>query len=122
MSIKDPRDLRMRNQMLLPWSPGRSISTAKAAEILGVSQTTIRSMLEDKTLMGYKIRPNRPNSPSASSVISSSSTSRWSGVSSIFPTYSDVPNLHSVFARVLSPSPPSTPSVRSSPSARQGAA
>lgn len=63
MIPKDPRDLRLRDQLLLPWSPGRSISTARAADILDVSQTTVRAMIEDGTLMGYKIRPNRKNSP-----------------------------------------------------------
>jgi len=60
---KDMRELLHRNQLLMPWAPGRSVSTARAAEMLGVCQTTIRDMIERKELRGCKIRPKLPNSP-----------------------------------------------------------
>jgi len=63
MNKWDKRDNLQRDQMLMPWSPGRTISTARAAELLGVCQTTIRNMLDDGTLKGYKIRPLCKNSP-----------------------------------------------------------
>ncbi|MBN9614229.1 MAG: hypothetical protein BGO25_05775 [Acidobacteriales bacterium 59-55] len=59
----DLRDRRHRNQFLFPWSPGRTVSTARAAQMLNVSDTTIRMMIECGELSGTKIRPNRPKSP-----------------------------------------------------------
>ena len=52
------RDFLERDQYLMPWSPGRTVSTAKAAELLFVSESTIRNMIEDGSLQAYKIRPD----------------------------------------------------------------
>jgi excisionase family DNA binding protein len=53
---------RHPDQLLLPWSPRYSISTARAAEILDVSIQTVTRMIEDGTLKAYKVR-NKLNSP-----------------------------------------------------------
>ncbi len=58
----DNRDFIQRDQLLLPWSPGRTVSTARAAQLLGVSQTLILNMIKDGTLCGYKLRPHRKKS------------------------------------------------------------
>jgi len=54
---------RVPDQLLLPWHPRRTISAARAAEILDVSINTICRMIEDGTLQAYKIRPDKWNSP-----------------------------------------------------------
>ena len=61
--IVDVREFRARDQLLLPWSPGRSISVAKAAELLGCGHTMILEMIESGELKAYKLRPDRKNSP-----------------------------------------------------------
>lgn len=61
--MKRDRDFIQRGQLLLPWSPGRTISTSKVAEILFTSETTVRKMIEDNTLRGYKLRPDKSRSP-----------------------------------------------------------
>jgi excisionase family DNA binding protein len=53
---------RHADQLLLPWSPRFSISTARAAEILDVSIQTVTRMIEDGTLKAYKVRA-KLNSP-----------------------------------------------------------
>lgn len=53
---------RHPDQLLLPWSPRYSISTARAADILGVSIQTVTRMIEEGTLRAYKAR-NKVNSP-----------------------------------------------------------
>jgi excisionase family DNA binding protein len=53
---------RHPDQLLLPWSPRYSISTARAAEILDVSIQTVTRMIEDGTLKAYKVR-DKLNSP-----------------------------------------------------------
>lgn len=40
---------------LLPWSPGHSISTARAMEILDVSHSTLLRLIEDGSLKAYKM-------------------------------------------------------------------
>ena len=57
MSFRSP------DQLLLPWSPRYSISTARAAEILDVSIQTVCRMIEDGTLKAYQVRPEKRNSP-----------------------------------------------------------
>jgi excisionase family DNA binding protein len=59
----DLRDRQHRNQLLFPWSPGRTTSTARAARMLGVSDTTIRMMIETGELKGTKMRPHCAKSP-----------------------------------------------------------
>lgn len=55
--------LRPADQLLLPWSPRYTISSARAAEILDVSPQTVFRMIEDGTLKAYKVRPDKANSP-----------------------------------------------------------
>lgn len=59
----DLRDRRSRNQFIFPWSPGRTISTTRAATMLAVSDTTIRMMIEAGELKATKMRPKSPKSP-----------------------------------------------------------
>lgn len=54
---------RVNDQLLLPWSPKYTISTERAADILGVSRDSVERMIEDGTLKAYKARLNVPNSP-----------------------------------------------------------
>ncbi len=54
---------RVPEQLLLPWSPKRTISCAHAAKLLDVSHDTVCRMIEDGTLRAYKMRPGRPKSP-----------------------------------------------------------
>ena len=54
---------RVPEQLLLPWSPRATISASHAARLLDVSVDTIWRMLEDGTIKGYKVRPNKPKSP-----------------------------------------------------------
>lgn len=56
MSFRHP------DQLLLPWSPRYSISTARAADILAVSIQTVTRLIEDGTLKAYKVR-DKANSP-----------------------------------------------------------
>jgi excisionase family DNA binding protein len=56
-------NFRPSDQLLMPWSPRYSISTARAAEILDVSIQTVCRMIEDGTLKAYKVRPDKRNSP-----------------------------------------------------------
>jgi len=53
---------RVPDQLLLPWSPRYTISTARVAEMLDVSVQTITRLIEDGTLKAYKVR-QKPNSP-----------------------------------------------------------
>lgn len=57
------RPFRVPEQLLLPWSPQQTISTAHAAEMLGVGHMTITRMIEDGTLSAYKVRPDKSHSP-----------------------------------------------------------
>lgn len=54
---------RVPDQLLLPWSPRFTISTARAADMLDVSIQTVTRMIEDGTLKAYKMRPDKVNSP-----------------------------------------------------------
>ena len=57
------RDTTNRHgQGLLPWGPGRSISTLQAAELMGVSDDMIREMCETGELEAYRLR-DTPKSP-----------------------------------------------------------
>jgi excisionase family DNA binding protein len=56
-------NFRPSDQLLMPWSPRYSISTARAAEILDVSIQTVCRMIEDGTLKAYQVRPDKRNSP-----------------------------------------------------------
>lgn len=58
----NPR-FRIPEQLLLPWSPRRTISVAHTAELLDVSIHTVIRMIEDGTLKAYKMRPNKTTSP-----------------------------------------------------------
>lgn len=55
-------NFRIDDQLLLPWSPRYTISTARAAEILDVSVQTITRLIEDGSIKAYKVR-NKSNSP-----------------------------------------------------------
>ena len=57
------KNFRPPDQLLLPWSPKVTISMERAAEILDVSKQTIGRMIEDGTLLAYKVRPDKVNSP-----------------------------------------------------------
>lgn len=54
---------KLSPQLMMPWHPGVTISTERAAELLGCSASTIIRMIQDGTLEGFKLRKNRPNSP-----------------------------------------------------------
>lgn len=47
---------RFSDQLLLPWSPRYTISSARAAEILDVSIQTVTRLIEEGKLKAYKIR------------------------------------------------------------------
>ena len=51
----------IRGQLVLPYA--KTISTWEAADMLKVSPETLRKMLEDGTLRGYRVRPNKKKSP-----------------------------------------------------------
>ena len=55
-------NFRPPDQLLMPWSPRYTVSTARVAEILGVSIQTVTRLIEDGSLKAYKVR-NKPNSP-----------------------------------------------------------
>ena len=55
-------NFRVPDQLLLPWHPKRTVSTARVCEMLGVCHKTVCAMIEDGTLKAYKLRSNRPNS------------------------------------------------------------
>ncbi len=59
----DVREFRMKDQFLMPWSSHRTVSTARAAEMLQCSPRTVLNMIEAGELMAYPLRPNRSNSP-----------------------------------------------------------
>ena len=50
-------------QFILPWSAGKSISAPQAAKRLNVCADTVRCMLEEGVIQGWRIRPNKPHSP-----------------------------------------------------------
>lgn len=55
--MKRKTNFRTPDQLLLPWSPSHTISTARAAEMLDVSIQTIHRMIEAGELKAYKVRP-----------------------------------------------------------------
>ena len=57
-----PLGFRVPDQLLMPWSPRYTISTARVSEMLGVGADTVCAMIEDGTLKAYKVR-NKRNSP-----------------------------------------------------------
>jgi excisionase family DNA binding protein len=57
------RPFRVPEQLLLPWSPQQTISTAHTAEMLNTSINTVCKMIEDGTIKAYKMRPNKTHSP-----------------------------------------------------------
>ena len=57
------RDQLNRNQYILPWSPGRTISTEEAGDMLGVTSETIRKMIDEGELEAVRIRPRKVKSP-----------------------------------------------------------
>ena len=62
ISKRDAREFRIRNQYMLPWSPSASVSSSRAAEMIGTSQTTIRKLIEEGSIRGYKLRPHKKTS------------------------------------------------------------
>jgi excisionase family DNA binding protein len=61
--LRDKREFLHRDQLLMPWSPGRTVSVKSAAKHIGCCETTIREMIDKGELKGYKIRPKSKNSP-----------------------------------------------------------
>ena len=55
--MKRKTNFRTPDQLLLPWSPSHTISTARAAEMLDVHPVTVWRMIEAGELKAYKIRP-----------------------------------------------------------------
>jgi excisionase family DNA binding protein len=53
---------RPSDGQIMPWNEKSTISTQRAAEILGVSSPTVRRMIESGDLMAYQVRP-LPGSP-----------------------------------------------------------
>jgi excisionase family DNA binding protein len=49
-------NFRVPMQLLLPWSPRYSISTAQVCEILDVSPQTVCRLIEDGTIKAYRIK------------------------------------------------------------------
>lgn len=62
-SHRERNGFRIPEQLVLPWSPKRTISARHAASILDVSLQTICRMLEAGELKGYKVRPSKNTSP-----------------------------------------------------------
>lgn len=60
--MTDRHEFRVADQLLLPWSPKRTISTSRAAEALDVSIQTVCRLIEEGALKAYKVRPGT-NSP-----------------------------------------------------------
>lgn len=56
-------NFRPPEQLLLPWSPSRTISAQRAARMLDVSLDTICDMIQAGELKAYKKRPDKSNSP-----------------------------------------------------------
>jgi excisionase family DNA binding protein len=56
-------NFRIPEQLLLPWSPSRTISAMHAAKMLDVSLNTVCDMIQAGTLKAYKMRPDKANSP-----------------------------------------------------------
>ena len=58
------RDVTDRlGQGLLPWAPGRTLSTAQAAQRIGISEDTMNRMCEAGEIEAYRLRPKNPRSP-----------------------------------------------------------
>lgn len=55
-------DFRVADQLLLPWSPRRTISAARVADLLDVSKGTVLRLIEDGRLKAYRVR-NSETSP-----------------------------------------------------------
>jgi excisionase family DNA binding protein len=62
MSVRRP-GFRVEEQLLLPWSPRATVSTAHAARLLDVSIRTIMRMCESGELKAYKVREGKTSSP-----------------------------------------------------------
>lgn len=54
---------RFPEQLLLPWSPQATVSTAHAARLLDVSERTVMRMCESGELQAYKVRSKKSSSP-----------------------------------------------------------
>ena len=52
-----------RGQGVFAWSPGATISTQQAANMLGVSDDTVRDMCESNELESFVRRPDKKGSP-----------------------------------------------------------
>jgi excisionase family DNA binding protein len=53
---------RSKDQLLFSWSPDRTISTGRSADILDVSKMTVTRLIKDGTLKAHKVH-NKLNSP-----------------------------------------------------------
>jgi excisionase family DNA binding protein len=60
--VKNLREYALSPQLMMPWHPGKTVSCARAAELLGCAESTVRRMIQDGTLEGFKRRRNRPQS------------------------------------------------------------
>lgn len=63
MSTGYMRDKLHRNQMIMPWVEGDTISSVDAASMMQCSSDTVRNLLEEGKLKGYQISPHKPKSP-----------------------------------------------------------
>ncbi len=57
------RDRLHRNQMLMPWVPSETISTVDAAAMMQSCVESVRALLEEGKIKGYRMRPDKPHSP-----------------------------------------------------------
>lgn len=62
MARTGSRGFRVPDQLLLPWAPRFTVSTARVAEMLDCSIQTVTRMIQDGTLKAYKVR-EKINSP-----------------------------------------------------------
>lgn len=53
---------RVPEQLLLPWSPAKTVSASTVARMLDVAVSTVCAMIQEGTLKAYKVRPTKPNS------------------------------------------------------------
>jgi excisionase family DNA binding protein len=51
---------RIPEQLLLPWSPQKTISVQRVAEMLDCSHDTVARMIEEGALTAYRLRERSP--------------------------------------------------------------
>ena len=63
MSTNYLRDKLQKNQMIMPWGKSDTISTDDAAAMMQCHKDTVRALLDEGKLDGYRIRPHKRKSP-----------------------------------------------------------